>query len=39
MMASSAADSTEDLASLGPFGMSAAELRFFHLATVFGLMP
>jgi len=27
-----------DFATLGPVGKSAAELRFFHLATVFGLM-
>jgi hypothetical protein len=26
-------------ASLGPVGKSATELRFFHLATVFWLIP
>ncbi len=39
MIASSGTDSTVDLVSLGPVGRSATELRFFHLATVFGLMP
>jgi len=38
-IASSAIDSTVDLASLGPVGMSASEVRRFHLATVFWLTP
>ncbi len=33
------ADSTVDLGSLGPVGRSVAEVRFFHLATVFWLIP
>jgi hypothetical protein len=32
-------DSTVEVGCLGPVGRSATELRFFHLATVFGLMP
>jgi len=32
-------DSTVDLGSLGPVLRSAVECRFFHFATVFGLMP
>ncbi len=31
--------STVDLGSLGPVGRSAAEVRLFHLATVFWLIP
>jgi hypothetical protein len=38
-MASSSADRLVDFATLGPVGRSAAELRFFHLAAVFGLIP
>ena len=33
------ADSTVDLATLGPVGRSAVAVRFFHLATVFWLIP
>ena len=32
-------DKTVDLGSFGPVGRSETELRFFHLATVFGLTP
>ncbi len=32
-------DSTVDFGSRGPVGKSATELRLFHLATVFGLIP
>jgi hypothetical protein len=39
MMASSSIDRTVDVGSLGPVGRSATEVRFFHLATVFWLMP
>ena len=39
MATSSSTDRTVDLASLGPVGRSATEPRFFHLATVYGLMP
>src|SRR5665213_1310386 len=39
MIASSSTDRTVDLGSLGPVGRSVAEIRFFHLATVFGLIP
>jgi hypothetical protein len=39
MVASSSTDNTEDFASVGPVGRSLTELRFFHLATVFWLMP
>jgi len=39
MMASSPTDNTEDFASVGPVGRSLTELRFFHLATIFWLMP
>jgi hypothetical protein len=38
-MASSSTDKTVDFGSLGPVGRSLTELRFFHLATVFGLIP
>ena len=38
-MAFSTIDNTVDLASLGPVGMSATEVRCFHLATVFWLIP
>ena len=39
MTASSSIDRTVDLASLGPVGRSPTAVRFFHLATVFWLMP
>lgn len=39
MIASSSTDSTLDFGSLGPVLRSAAEVRFFHLATVFALVP
>ena len=39
MIAFSSAQRTVDLASFGPVGTSATEPRFFHLATVFGLIP
>jgi hypothetical protein len=39
MIASSSIDSTDDLGAFGPFGRSATEARFFHLATVFWLTP
>jgi hypothetical protein len=39
MMASSSTDRTVDLGSLGPVGWSVTVPRFFHLATVFGLIP
>jgi hypothetical protein len=32
-------DRTVDLGSFGPVGRSETELRLFHLATVFGLIP
>jgi hypothetical protein len=32
-------DSTVDFASFRPVGRSAVEVRFFHLATVFWLIP
>ena len=35
MIASFAIDRTVDLGAVGPVGRSAAEVRFFHLATVF----
>jgi hypothetical protein len=38
MSASSVTDSIVDFASLETVVTSASELRFFHLATVFGLM-
>jgi hypothetical protein len=38
-IASSSSDSTVELGCFGPVGRSAMELRFRHLATVFGLMP
>ena len=31
--------STVEAASLGPVGRSATDPRFFHFATVFGLIP
>jgi hypothetical protein len=37
MTASSSIERTVDFGSFGPVGRSAAELRFFHLATVFWL--
>jgi hypothetical protein len=39
MIASSSTDSTVDFGSFGPVGRSATELRFFHFATVFWLIP
>ena len=39
MTASSSIESTVDLGSFGPVGRSATEVRFFHLATVFWLIP
>jgi hypothetical protein len=39
MIASSSIDNTVDFGSFGPVGRSATELRFFHLATVFWLIP
>jgi hypothetical protein len=39
MIASSSADRTVDFGSVGPVGRSATELRFFHFATVFWLIP
>ena len=39
MIASSSIESTVDFASFGPVFKSATEPRFFHLATVLGLMP
>jgi hypothetical protein len=38
-IASSSIESTVYFGSRGPVGRSATEPRFFHLATVFGLMP
>ena len=37
--ASCSIDSTVDLATFGPVARSAVEVRRFHLATVFWLMP
>ena len=39
MTASSSIERTVDFGSFGPVGRSAAEFRFFHLATVFWLTP
>lgn len=39
MMASSSTVRTVDRGSFGPVGRSATEVRFFHLATVFWLIP
>jgi len=39
MIASSSIESTVDFASFGPVFRSATHPRFFHLATIFGLMP
>ena len=39
MTVSSPTDSKVNLASFGPVGTSATEVRRFHLATVFWLMP
>jgi len=39
MIASSSIDNTVDFASLGPVGKSAVVARFFHFATVLGLIP
>ena len=39
MIASCSTVSTVDFASLGPVGRSVVEVRFFHLATVFWLIP
>jgi len=38
-IASSSTDSTVDFATLGPVGKSATKPRFFHFATVLGLIP
>jgi hypothetical protein len=38
MTASSSIERTVDFGSFGPVGRSAAEVRFFHLATVFWLI-
>src|SRR5437763_7156261 len=38
-IASSSIDSTVEAGCFGPVGRSATELRLFHLATVFGLIP
>jgi hypothetical protein len=38
-IASSSIDNIVDVGCLGPVGRSATERRFFHLATVFGLIP
>ena len=37
--ASSSTVRTVDPASLGPVGRSETDVRFFHLATVLGLIP
>ena len=39
MTASSSMLSTVECASFGPVGKSLTAVRFFHLATVFWLMP
>jgi hypothetical protein len=39
MIAASSPDRTVDFGALGPIGRSATEVRFFHFATVFWLMP
>ena len=39
MTASSSSERTVDLGCLGPVGRSPTEVRRFHLATVFWLMP
>ncbi len=39
MIASSLIDGTVDLGSFGPVGTSVTEVRLFHFATVFWLMP
>jgi hypothetical protein len=39
IIASSSIDSTVDLGSFGPVGTSVTEVRYFHFATVFWLMP
>ena len=39
MIASSSIERTVDFGSFGPVGRSATELRWRHLATVFGLIP
>lgn len=38
-IASSSIDSTVDFGSFGPVGRSATKRRFFHFATVLGLIP
>ena len=38
-IASSSGESTVERASFGPVGRSATEVRRFHLATVFRLIP
>jgi len=39
IIASSPAERTVDLGCRGPVGRSVTADRFFHLATVFGLIP
>lgn len=39
MMAFSSIDNVVDLEFLGPVGRLWADVRFFHLATVLGLIP
>ena len=39
MIASSSNDSTVECGFFGPVGRSATEVRFFHFATVFRLIP
>jgi hypothetical protein len=39
IIASSSSDNTVEWASFGPVARSATDLRFFHFATVFWLMP
>ena len=39
MIASCSTVSTLDFASFGPVGRSAVDVRFFHFATVFWLIP
>jgi hypothetical protein len=39
MIASSSVERTVECGALGPVRWSEAEVRFFHFATVFWLMP
>lgn len=39
MTASSPTDETVDFGSVGPVLRSDVDVRFFHFATVFGLIP